>query len=270
MVGKRGYATLLRNETVVGLRAAHGCCGKSCPVLKTFGGIDAEHGFTQIGMQLVEYRFAPTGRYVPDNAGNDAAYAVALRPDGRDKFFHGESRRRVRATHGVVVDVREVVLVVVARECDRAYLRGVSGYRDTHAMQYLQGDGACYATYGRFASRCPASAPVVAYAVFGRVGKVGMRRAEEVLQVVVVLAAAVAVAYDETDGGTGTLSLENTREKLYIIVFVSLCGNVGLPRTTTAQEVPYLFHVEPNAGGQPVYDAAYCRAVRFAKGSEPV
>ena len=73
-------------------------------------------------------------------------------------------------------------------------------------MQYLQGDGACYAAYGSFASRCAASAPVVAYAVFGRVGKVGMRRAEEVLQVVVVLAAAVVVAYDETDGIVGSLS----------------------------------------------------------------
>ena len=151
VVGECSCATLLRDNRVVGLRAAHGCGGKACAVLKSLGGVDAEHGFTQIGMELVEYRFAPAGRYAPDDAGDDAANAVALGLYGLDDLFHGAGRRRVRATHGVVVDVRKVVLAVVAGEGDCAYLRGVGGYRDTHAVQYLQGDGSGYAAHGCFA-----------------------------------------------------------------------------------------------------------------------
>ena len=80
-------------------------------------------------------------------------------------------------------------------------------------------------------------------------------------QVVVVLAAAVVVVYDEPDRGAGAFSLEDAGEKLYPVGFAALCGNIGLPRTTAAHEVLYLPDVEPDAGGQPVYDAAYGGAV---------
>lgn len=125
-------------------------------------------------MQLAEGWFAKSYGATFDNTGDDAANGVALGLDGADEVGHLLGCSRIGAAHGVALNFGKVVILVTAAQCDGTYLRGVGC--DAYALlaQHHLGKGSAYhAGYG-FACRGASAAAVVAYAVLGLIGEVGM------------------------------------------------------------------------------------------------
>ena len=58
--------------------------------------IDAQHGFTQIGMQFIEDRFTQASWAIPDYTGNFATYSIA--------FFSNDDLERLLELLGVSLD----------------------------------------------------------------------------------------------------------------------------------------------------------------------
>lgn len=114
--GCRDGAIVGADEGVVLLRTALADTFESASVVESLAGIDAEHGITQCSMQLAEYWFAQSHGTSFDDAGNDAAYGVALTLDLQDKFLHLVSFLGVGAAHDVALGEREVVSGVVVVE----------------------------------------------------------------------------------------------------------------------------------------------------------
>ena len=83
VVGGGGEA---RQESIVLLRTAQGSTGKAEAVLKTFDGVDGEHGVGKGGVEFVESGRAPARRTTGDEAFDDAAHGVAFAFDVEDSF----------------------------------------------------------------------------------------------------------------------------------------------------------------------------------------
>ena len=65
-------------------RAAEAQPGKARAILKALAGVDAEHGFAQVGVQLVESWLAQAGRAARDQAADYTADGIAVLAYGFD------------------------------------------------------------------------------------------------------------------------------------------------------------------------------------------
>ena len=255
-------------EFVVELAATLFGAGKACSILEAFGGVDGEHGGAEVGVELGKDGGAQAGRAAAYEAGDDAAHGVAAAFHVGYEAGHGFGCLGVGAAHGVGFGEREVVAPIVGREGDGAHLRGVGRYADAQRAQGELGQGASHAARHRFAGRRAAAAAVVAQAVAGLVGIVGMRGAEYVAQVVVVGRVLVLIAHDETDGAAGGAAFEYAREYFHAVGLAARGGQGALSRPAAGQFGTDEIHVDGNAGGKAVDDAAKGGAVALAKGGE--
>ena len=127
VVGGSGEA---RQEGIVLLRTAQGSTGKAEAVLKTFDGVDGEHGVGKGGVEFVEGGSAPACRATGDETFDDAAHGVAFALDLEDELRHAFGRRGVGTAHVVAVNLVEREVVVVFVEHNVAYLPRPGG--DAH------------------------------------------------------------------------------------------------------------------------------------------
>ena len=86
--------------------------------------------------------------------------------------------------------------------------------------------------------------------------------------ILVVLAARIAVRYDEPDWCSCRASFEEAREKLHFIALLSGCGQGGLTGLTAVELMLYFIEINSHACGHPVDNAADCRAMAFAEVGE--
>ena len=98
-----------------------------------------------------------------------------------------------------------------------------------------------------------------------RIGKVGMRRAEEVADILVIVGMLVLVPYHKTDGASGGFSLEYARKKFHLVRLLAAGSELRLPRTTTAQFLLDEVHVDGDASWEAVNYTTHTGTMRFAE-----
>ena len=219
-------------------------------------------------MQFAESGVAEADGATFDDAGDDAADGVAFAFDLRDELVHALSGVGVGATHIVGVDGREVEFGVWPVERDVADRGSVGRDGDALSGESLFCDGAGYDACNCFASRRAAAAAVVAYAVLHRVGEVGMGRAEEVSDIVVVGRVLVGIFDDETDGLPGGATFENSGEKFDFIFFVASGNDSRLSGATAIEFELDFIDVDRQVCGNAVDDATDGSSVGFAERGE--
>ena len=265
VVGGGGEA---RQESIVLLRTAKGRTRKTEAVLKTFDGVDGEHGVGKGGVEFVESGRAPARRAAGDEAFDDAAHGVAFAFDLEDELRHALGRRGVGTTHVVAVDLVEGEVAVVFVEHNGTYLPRPGG--DAHpelSQEDLCKRPAHHTAHG-FAGRTTPAAAMVANAVFALVGEIGVGGSEDVAQVVVVRGVVLGVAHEKSDGGAGGAAFKDAGEEFDLIGFAAWGGEAALSRPAAVELVLNEIGVDVEAGGHAVDDAAYADAVAFAKGGE--
>src|SRR5690606_13631953 len=114
----------------------------------------------------------------------------------------------------------------------------------------------------------PAAAAIVADAVFGIVGEVGMARTVDVLDLGIVLRALVLVADHEADRRAGRPPLEDAGEDLDAIGLAALGRELRLARPAPVEPDLDLLGRQRQERGHAIHHDADRRAVALAPGGE--
>ena len=176
------------------------CCLQTHAELYAFDGIDTEHGGSEGDIKLVEYRLSQSGRCAGDDTCHHASDGVAAFSYFHDELFHPCCHLRVGAADGIAFDDRHVEMVVGPIDMQGTYCTGICRHVDSGLRKGLHGERSGYDPCDGLACTATASSTVVAYAVFGLIGVIGMARTEYMPHVVIVVAVLVGVAYYETYG----------------------------------------------------------------------
>ena len=118
--------------------------------------------------------------------------------------------------------------------------------------QKLLGDGPGGDPADRFAGAGSAAAAIVAEAVLGVEGEVGVAGAILVLDVAVIAAALIGVAKEDADRGAVGLALEDAGPDFRQVLFLPLRDDLRLPRPAAAQVGQQIVDARAaSPGGQP-------------------
>ena len=98
-----------RNEDVILFASESRNSGESFSIFKSFDGIDAEHGCTELGMKFVEFWFSQSCRTSLDDAGDDASDGITISLDLCDEVFHLLCLYLVWTTNRIVLDGVEII-----------------------------------------------------------------------------------------------------------------------------------------------------------------
>ena len=130
VVGLCRDAATMGNKAVVLLRTTRGHTTEALAVLKSLGGIDAQHGCTKGGVELTEFGFAQPCRTPLHHTGDDAAYRVTVLFHRCYQVFHRGGFLAVRTAHGIALAQAEVIVRIVVFQTDVSHLRGVCLHTD--------------------------------------------------------------------------------------------------------------------------------------------
>lgn len=162
------------DEDVVLLASSQVHAGESHAILKTFYGIYAEHGMTKGGMQFAEAWFAKTWGTALHYACYDASNCIALALHLHDEVRHALGGDGVGTTDRVFLGTSEVVILICSWQGNVSHLRCVGTNADAKLAQCQFGKGTAHDTAYGFSCRRASTTTMVAYAVFGGIGIVGM------------------------------------------------------------------------------------------------
>ena len=186
MVGQRAHPALTADYPVVGLRASEFSTLESHAKFHPLGSIDAHHRSGKSGIEFAKHRATQSDRHTLDDAGHHSAYRVALGLDALYQPLHSLGSRCIRTSHSRRVDHRQVEQGVVAFKHDIAHLRSVGHNLDALRSQYLTCDSTTHHATSRLTSTRTPSAAMVANAILGSVGVVGMRRTIGIAKMLIV------------------------------------------------------------------------------------
>ena len=139
----------------------------------------------------------------------------------------------------------------------------------TPAPNTLPGDGPGGDAHRGLAGAGAAAAAIVADAVLGLVGEVGVARAEQLLDPAVVLGARVLVLDEQADGRAGGQPLEDAGQDPHPVGFAPLGGVPALPRAAAVELALEVGLAQCQPRRDPVDHAADRRPVAFAEGRDP-
>ncbi|SUS07599.1 hypothetical protein DF3PB_470010 [uncultured Defluviicoccus sp.] len=224
------------HESVIVFRSLQQRAGEAAADLEALGRGQREHGLGQVRLQPVEDRLAQARGQAAHAALDDPADGIALGAHLLDALDHELRGGGVRTTHGVGLDLLERRENHGGRRHDIVDLGDESTHLDVaRELQDLAGDGAGRdATDGLAGGGAPAAA-VVADAVFGRVGEVGVRGTEFLAHLRVGLGPLVAVAHQHGQRLAGRATLEDAGQKLDRIGFLARRGDVALSRPAAVE-----------------------------------
>ena len=151
---------------------------------------------------------------------------------------------------------------------DGADLLDVAEDADALPGQEFLGDGPGGDPADGLAGAGPAAAAVVAQAVLGVEGEVGVAGPILVLDVAVIAAALVAVAEEDADRGAVGHALEDAGPDFRQVLFLALRDDLRLPRPAAAQVGQQVLDAERQTGRAAVDDDEVARAVADAGGGD--
>ena len=174
-VGLGGDATLaVGDEDVVLLASSQVHARESHAILKTFYGIYAEHGMTKGGMQFAEAWFAKSYGTALHYACYDASNCIALALHLHDEVRHALGGDGVGTTDRVFLGTSEVVILICSWQGNVSHLRCVGTNADAKLAQCQFGKGTAHDTAYGFSCRRASASSMVANAILGGIGVVGM------------------------------------------------------------------------------------------------
>lgn len=271
IVGEGGdTAVPIGNENVILLASELGSTIESHAILEAFHGIDAEHGIAQSGMQFVKRGLAPTYGAALYYAGNHSANGVALGLYLHNQLFHSAGGLFIGATHIAVLNAFKVVVFICALQRNWAYLLGVCLDADSQFLERQHGKGATHYATDVLAGRTSAAATMVADAIFGCIGEVGMAGAEQIAHVLIVGGMLVGIVHHKADGLAGGAPFKRSAEYLYPVGLLACRGEPALSGTAAVKLVLDKVQIHGNAWRHSVYDASDGLAVAFSKSGYPI
>ena len=266
-VGRGADFPVAHFKCVVVLGAAEARSRETASDFKALGGGNAKHGFGEIGFEAVKNRFAQTGGNAADFAANCSADGVAVRSCRFDARFHFFRDFGVRTAHWNAFDFALREKSFARRHCDFGDAFDVAGKFDFGAERgekFFRDCAGGNASDG-FAGGGASAAFRVAEAVFGDVGKIGVRGAELVAQFVVSLRAVVGVAHEQGDWRSRGLSLIDAGEDFDAVAFVARSGKRALSGTAAVELGLDFFGGNRQLRGTAVDDDTDACSVAFAE-----
>ena len=211
----------------------------------------------QVGLELVEDRLAQPG-------GTPTATSSQMPPIESWSLRTSSIRAIICAAaagsgqrHRVGLDLLQRHLRRVGNVGDDvADLLDVAEDADAVLGQQFLGDGPGRHPADGFARAGAAAAAIVAEAVLGVEGEIGMAGTILVLDVAVILAALVGVAKQNADRGAVGLALEDAGPDFGHVFFLALRDDLRLPRPAAAQVGQQIVHAQRQAGRAAVDDDA--------------
>ncbi len=203
IVGEKGWAFVAGAHLVGVLFAGKRGGGKARADLDALHRIDAHEGRREIRIELaVDGRAEPRGHafgHDLDHGAAGGALPAHLFEKCRERF----GSLRVRAPEGIARGLRPVE--ARALDLQGPHLDERAADRDfaQQVIEHLARNGAGCHARGGLARRLPPAAAIIADAVFGVIGVIGVARAIFIAVVGVVLRARVDILDDEADGRAG-------------------------------------------------------------------
>jgi len=267
-VGEGLHASFLDHEGVVVFASGEARPGKAAANFKSLCRGQAHHGLGQIGFQFVKDRLAQRMRNSTDDAFDRAADAVALGADFLDAVDHFLRGGGIGAAHRGRIDIggryrfgiNLGIDVVDRTDIGDDFEFGMEGADD-----FLGDDSGGDAADG-FAGGGAASTFPVPDAIFGLIGKIGVRGAEHGFHLGVGRGAGILVIDGDQDRGAEGLAAENAGKDATLVLFLTGGDDVALARAATVELNLNLFGGDGKARRTAVDDAANAAAVRFAPG----
>jgi hypothetical protein len=110
---------------------------------------------------------------------------------------------------------------------------------------------------------------MVSIAILGLVSVIGMGRAKNILDMVVVLRLLILVAYDKTDRRSCGRSFEHTGKHLHLIALLALANDLRLTGPSAVELRLNEVHIEGDTGRASIDNSANGSTMRLAKRSKP-
>ena len=161
----------------------------------------------------------PLAHHLDDGAGRRAglAQAVELACSSVRRFAASGLKKELRSTSAQSQRPRSMAWPPIWISAPR-----MIGRLSRHMLDDLAGNGAGGNPACGLAGRRPAAAAMVADAVFGPIGVVGMARAELVVVLAVILGTLVLVVDEQADRRAGGLALEHAGEDAHRVALAPL------------------------------------------------
>ena len=237
----------------------------------------AEQSLTQVGLELVEDRFAEARGYAAGDDDRPAADAVEVFTHLIDEGRHALGRRRVGAASGIRFPVGSKLDLLESDQGrvghirdDGSDLRDVGQHFDPAAFaQNLFGDRPRGHASRRFSRAAATAAAIVAPSVLGREPEVGVPRPKHVLEMAIVFGPRVAIADEDSDRRTGGSAFEDPTQNLWLVGLSTLAHEVTLPRPASNQIGSKVVDAQGDPRRDPIDDRKLTRSVRFARRRQP-
>ena len=260
---------------VVVLRSQHARGAEPRPELDALDGGNPERDAGDAVLDAVEHGVAQPGGNPVGDAFDHSTDAVEVVFRSEDRRAHPRRRRRAHAGQRVGEDGRQLDLVglhgIERGVIDR--VRSELGYvrrdADAASLEGLQGDAPGYAQRGREPTgEMAPSGDVLVPAVLDLRRPVRMAGTGLAAQLVVILAAGVAVAYDRRDGRAVGAAVRDAGDELGRVRLSPRGGGLVSSGRPAGQEGTELVEVDGNSRGDAVERAADCGGVRLPEDGE--
>jgi len=219
-------------------------------------------------MQLVEDRFAKTCGTSLYDAGNHAAYGIALGLHLHNELRHLLCNHLIRATDSILFCPCQVIVKIRAWQDDVTYLLRIGLDADAKLAKSKLGKGTTHDAADSLAGGTASTAPIITDAVLPLVGEVSVRGTEHVAHILVILAVLVGIAHQETDGATSRLALEDATEELYFVLLLAGSSEFTLPGLASGQFALNKGHIDLDASRHTVDDTSNGRTMTLTERGE--
>src|SRR5437016_2989592 len=234
MVGKKHRSTVVAHADLVGIVfATQPRRGKASADLDTFDGIDAHQSGGEIAIELAVNRGAEANRYAFRNDLDDCPDGGATLADIVEIAFEEFCLLRIRTKERIALDL--VPVPPRALDTVLAHLDQRTAHRKPR--HDFARDRACSNPHGGLARRLTAAAAIIADAVFGVVGVIGVPGPVLVLDVGIIPRALVDILDDERNRRSrghllaGRFVDQDAGEDFHLVRFAALRRETRLARS---------------------------------------
>src|SRR6185437_14048957 len=235
--------------------------GEAGADLDRFHGVDTHHRAREIGIELAVDRIAPADGHTFGDDLDQRADRIAGFAHAVEEALPLLRHLAVGAPEGIILDCAPLPFRAI--DLMRPHLHERAADADLVAEDFAA-DRAGGNTHRGLARRGAATAAIIADAVFGPIGVIGVAGTETVLDGLIIARALVFVLDQETDRRAGGLALEHAGQDLHLIGFLPLRREAILAGPALVEILLDVGLAQWNERRHAVHDAADRRSVALA------
>ena len=133
-------------------------------------------------------------------------------------------------------------------------------------LQRQLSDCTCYATCKGNARRSTPATTIISDTILSFIGEIGMRRAVQRTQSIIILTALVLIKYDKSNGGASRLPLKQATKKLYPVGFRTRGCHTTLSRSPEVELVLHEININNDTRRHAINHAPYSHTMALSKG----